>query len=108
MRHDAVDLLGIEGDFNEVTGDGSQIVCNVHAELAIAQRRIESDFHLVSACARRPDVAAICGLQLSHGGKHGSTPGTAAYAIVGAMSSVAESESDDTSFYVHYIHTSIP
>ena len=38
MRSEAADLLQIEGDAVEVTGDGSEVVCNVNAELAIAQR----------------------------------------------------------------------
>ena len=57
IRNDAAELLGIEGYFNEVTGDGSETACDINVELAIAQRRISSDFYLASACARRPEVA---------------------------------------------------
>ena len=40
IRHDAAEILGIQGDFNEVTGDGSEVVCNVKTELAINQRQM--------------------------------------------------------------------
>eukprot|EP01043_Picozoa_sp_COSAG02_P026802 COSAG02_NODE_1554_length_11948_cov_41.539455_8_plen_91_part_01 len=33
MRHEAADLLNIEGDSVEVTGDGSEIVCNCRASV---------------------------------------------------------------------------
>ena len=49
--------------------------------IVLAERRVASDFYLASACARRPEVAAICGLQSSLGGGHSVAPATAAYAI---------------------------
>jgi hypothetical protein len=44
MRDEASDLLEIEGEAVEVTGDGTEVVCNVNAKLAIAQPRITKDF----------------------------------------------------------------
>ena len=90
IRHDAADLLRIGGVSNEVTGDGSVVVCNVRTELAINQRQMCADFYLMSACARRPEVAAICGLQASLGGVHSRGRATAAYATVGALSHVED------------------
>jgi hypothetical protein len=72
MRDEASDLLEIEGEAIEVTGDGTEAVCNVNAELAIAQPRITKDFLLHTACCRDTSVAAICGLQASRGGKSAS------------------------------------
>eukprot|EP01043_Picozoa_sp_COSAG02_P036638 COSAG02_NODE_2696_length_8213_cov_87.332388_6_plen_86_part_00 len=46
IHNDAAGLLGIEG--LKVTGDGSETACDVNVELAIAQRRISSDFYLAS------------------------------------------------------------
>ena len=57
MRDEASDLLEIEGEAIEVTGDGTEVVCNVNAELAIAQPRITKDFLLHTACCRDTSVA---------------------------------------------------
>ena len=62
-----------------ITGDGSEVVCNVNAELAIAQPRIAKDFLLHTACCRDPQVAAICGVRVSRGGESAWTQRTLAY-----------------------------
>ena len=88
MRHEAADLLNIEGDSVEVTGDGSEIVCNVNAELAIAQPRIAKDFLLHTACCCDPQVAAICGVRVSRGGEAAWTQQTLAYETVGCLTEI--------------------
>eukprot|EP01043_Picozoa_sp_COSAG02_P085095 COSAG02_NODE_22803_length_739_cov_14.351562_1_plen_96_part_00 len=88
MRDEASDLLEIEGEAIEVTGDGTEVVCNVNAELAIAQPRITKDFLLHTACCRDTSVAAICGLQAGRGGKSAWNRATTAYETVGSITEI--------------------
>ena len=40
IRYDAADLLQLDGDARETDDDGTEVICNVNAELAIAPPQI--------------------------------------------------------------------
>ena len=88
IRHDAADLLQLDGDARETNDDGTEVICNVNAELAIAQPRIMKDFLLHTACCKDPAVAAICGLQAGHGGKTSRIRAFSAYETIGSITEI--------------------
>jgi hypothetical protein len=69
-RGEASDILDpAAGDDNDVTGDGTVVVCNIKVELALSQPQMTEDWYLRRLSERRPESAAVLGLEISAGGE---------------------------------------
>ena len=66
-RGEASDILDLAGDDNEVTGDGTVVVCNIKVELALSQPQMTEDCYLRRLSERKPESATVLGLEISAG-----------------------------------------
>jgi hypothetical protein len=64
-RFEASDILDLAGEDNEVTGDGTVVVCNIKVELALSQPQMTEDCYLRRLSERKPESAAVLGLEVS-------------------------------------------
>ena len=77
-RGEASDILDLAGDDYEVTGDGTVVACNIKVELALSQPQMTEYWYLRRLSERRPESAAVLGLEISAGGSQPSQKPTAA------------------------------
>ena len=54
---DAADLLQLDGDARETDDDGTEVICNVNAELAIAPPQIITAHHIPTRLFLRYDTS---------------------------------------------------
>jgi hypothetical protein len=77
-RFEASDILDLAGEDNEVTSDGTVVVCNIKVELALSQPQMTEDCYLRRLSERKPESATVLGLEISAGGRQPTQKPTAA------------------------------